>query len=231
MTAIPPPPENWGSKQHQCMFSFGGSRFAGGTGMPLCMFPPSSESEESSSCALSFMRFGDRVAPGAHQNRFPSTFSCRFRSSNDADDAETCPSAPPSVLVLPNARVAKWRIFARFRGIGLLKAQLAQSVFRQPMQCMRTLHDSHRSRMTSLHCAHLTSSMKAVWLLRSCTATCLPSPAESPSSGPSGSPSWPVSAISHNRPSCSPSFVVPSTGPIRLLDRHNRSNGTQTSMF
>jgi hypothetical protein len=197
--------------------------------MPL--FPPSSESEESSSCALSFMRFGDRVAPGAHQKRFWSAFSSWFLSSNGAEDPDACPSVPPNVLLLPKARFAKWRVLTRFLGIGLLKAQLAQSVFRQPIQCIRTLHDSHRSRMRSLHCAHLTSATKAVWLLRSCTGTCLPSPAECPFSGPSGSPSSPVSAISHNLPSCWPNLVVPSTGPMRLLDRHNLSKGTHTSMF
>lgn len=228
---MPPPPENMGSRQHQCMLSLGGSRFAGGTGIPLFIFPPSSESDESSSCALSFMRLGDRVAPGAHQKRFRSAFSSWFRSSADGTDADACPSAVPSVPALPNARLAKCRVLARFLGIGLLKAQLAHSVFRQPMQCIRTLHDSHRSRMMSSHCEQRTSCTKAVWLLRSCTGTCLPSPAKLLFSGPSGSPSWPVSAISHSRPSWSPSFLVPSMGPMRLLDRQRRSKGTQTSMF
>jgi hypothetical protein len=51
------------------MFSLGGSLVFGGIGSPLLRFPPSSESEESSSGAFSFMIFGDRVAPGAHQYR------------------------------------------------------------------------------------------------------------------------------------------------------------------
>jgi hypothetical protein len=211
------------------MFNFGGSRFVCKVGRPL--LPPSSESEESSSLALSFMRFGDRVAPGAHQYRFRSAFSSLLRSSRDANDPEAWPSVPPSVELLPNARLAKCRVLTRFRGIGRLKAQLAHSVLRHPIQCMRTLHDSQRSRMTSLHWAHFTSSTKILWLCRWCAATCLPSPWACPFSGPRGSPSWPVSEISHSRPSWSPSADVPSTGPMRLLDRHRRSNGTQTSMF
>lgn len=165
-----------GSRQHQCMLSFGGSRFAGGAGKPLWKLPPSSESEESSSCALSCIRFGDRVAPGAHQKRFLSAFSSRMRSSKLDDEPAACPSVPPRVELLPNARFAKCLVFTLLRGIGRLKAQLAQSVFRQPMQCMRTLQDSQRSRMGSLHWEHLTSSTNTRWLFRRCAGTCLPSP-------------------------------------------------------
>jgi hypothetical protein len=175
-TAMPPPPEKMGSRQHHDMFSFGGSRFVCSAGRPLLRLPPSSESDESSSLALSFMRFGDRVAPGAHQNRFRSAFSSVLRSSNDANDPEAWPSVPPSVELLPKARFAKCRVLTRFRGIGRLNAQLAQSVLRHPIQCMRTLQDSQRSRMTSLHWAHLISSTKILWLCLWCAATCLPSP-------------------------------------------------------
>lgn len=199
--------------------------------MPLCIIPPSSESEESSSWALSFIRFGDREAPGAHQNLFFSTCSSRILVSREVLDPDACPSVPPTVLLFPKARFVKCRVFARFLGIGLLNAQLAQSVLRQPMQCMRTLQDSHRSSITSSHWVHLTCSTKSVWLLLLCAGTCLPSPAKFPSPGPSGSPSWPVSAISQSLPSWSPSLVVPSTGPTRLPDLQSRSKGTQTSKF
>ena len=208
------------------MFSFGGSRKAGGPARPL--WSVSSESDESSSWTVSFMRFGDRVAPGAHQKRFFSAFSSCFRSSNEVVDPDASPVKP---MLFPNARLAKCRVLARFLGMGRLKAQLAQRVLRQPMQCMRTLQDSQRSKMGSLHCEQKVSSMKVVWLFRACAGTCLPSPAKGPFSVPKGSPSCPSSAISQSRPSWSPSLLVPSTGPMRLLERQSLSKGTQTSMF
>ena len=230
-TAIPPPPEKMGSRQHHDMFSFGGSRLGWSPPRPLLRLPPSSESDESSSFALSFIRLGDRVAPGAHQKRLYSALSSPFRSSSEENDPDACPIVPPSVELFPNARFAKCRVFARFRGIGLLNAQLAQSVLRQPMQCMRTLHDSQRSRIISLHWEHLTSSTKMLWLFLRCAGTCLPSPWKWPFSVPSGSPSCPVSEISHSLPSWSPRGDVPSNGPMRLLERQSLSNGTHTSMF
>lgn len=221
-----------GSRQHQCMFSLGGSRSGGGPARPL--WSVSSESDESSSWTVSFIRFGDRVAPGAHQKRFFSTLSSSFLSSNEVVDPDACPCIPmpmPMLIPFPNARLAKCRVFARFFGIGRLNAQLAQSVFLQPMQCMRTLQDSQRSRMTSLHCEQTISSTKVVWLFLACAGTCLPSPAKGPVSVPRGSPSCPSSAISHSLPSWSPSLFVPWTGPMRLLERQSLSKGTQTSMF
>jgi hypothetical protein len=58
------------------------------------MFPPSSESDESSSCALSFIKFGDLVAPGAHQNRFAGSGGVFwFVSEREAWEAAAIPRA------------------------------------------------------------------------------------------------------------------------------------------
>jgi hypothetical protein len=77
----------------------------GGARRPLRF--PSSESDESSSWALSFMRFGERVEPGAHQKRFFSTLSSASWSSRAADEPAAWPRALPRVEVWPNARLAK----------------------------------------------------------------------------------------------------------------------------
>lgn len=148
--AIPPPPENIGSRQHQCMLSFGGAVGAGST--PPLLALPSSESEESSALDCSFMRFGDRVAPGAHQKRlFLGDLGFLPWVSKDAEDEDESLIVVPTGMLFPKARLVKCRVFVRFLGIGRLKAQLAHSVFRHPMQCIRTLHCSQRSNITSLH--------------------------------------------------------------------------------
>jgi hypothetical protein len=178
------------------------------------------------------MRLGDLDAPGAHQNRFVGwDLAFLLWSSSEADDPDAWLRVLPNVAPGPKARCAKCRVLTLFLGIGLLNAQLAQSVLRHPMQCIRTLQDSQRSRITSSHCAHFTSSTKMRWLFRWCEGTCLPSPLNMPLSVPSGSPSCPVSDISHSLPSVVPSMLLLSTGPMRLLDLHSLSNGTQTSIL
>jgi hypothetical protein len=66
--ATPPPPENMGSMQHQCMFNFSGAAAA-----EMWLVKPGgfgSSSSESESGGSSDIRLGDRCEPGAHQKRF-----------------------------------------------------------------------------------------------------------------------------------------------------------------
>ena len=151
--ATPPPPENIGSRQHQCMLSFGGEF---GTIVPivLAVEPGPSESDESSEAGCSFIRFGDLEAPGAHQNLvfFGRSPRCVvWDSPCDEFGVEGAVGIDKEEPVMPDKNSSKLRILRLFFGRGLSNAQLAHNVFRHPIQCILILHVSQRSRMVSLH--------------------------------------------------------------------------------
>ena len=61
-----------------------------------------------------------------------------------------------------------------FRRYGRSKAQLAQRVFRHPVQCILTEHCSQRSSMTDEQLSQMMFSTNCRWLWRRCAGSALP---------------------------------------------------------
>ena len=109
----PPPPENVGSMQHQCILSFKGAGGRAEAGLR-----PSSSSL-SESAGSSDIRLGDLVVPGAHQNLFFSRLLFCLRGDGGDGIAESEIEYVKAECVEPRSE-EKCATLARFRGIGLL---------------------------------------------------------------------------------------------------------------